>query len=341
MDALTSYFDGINKVAKSLSIKSGIILVTGATGLIGSCIIDVLLAANSMYNADYKIYALGRDRNKIVSRFGNKVVPIVQNIVDKLPMNVEYDYIIHAASNADPRTYAIQPVETVLTNVIGNNNIFEYCRYHKKTRVILTSSFEVYGKIENHDIYKEEDCGILDFQILRNGYPESKRCAEILLHSYVEEYNIDAVIARLSSIYGPTMQVNDSKAHAQFIRNALHGDNIVLKSKGSPRRTYCYVTDAASAILYVLFNGKTGEVYNIANEKSIASIAEVAQTIAGIVGTSVVFDFPDEIESKGFSKPQNCILDNSKLRKLGWHAEYILENGMRETIQTLKFFENI
>lgn len=341
MDALTSYFDGINKVAKSLSIKSGIILVTGATGLIGSCIIDVLLAANSMYNADYKIYALGRDRNKIVSRFGNKVVPIVQNIVDKLPMNVEYDYIIHAASNADPRTYAIQPVETVLTNVIGNNNIFEYCRYHKKTRVILTSSFEVYGKIENHDIYKEEDCGILDFQILRNGYPESKRCAEILLHSYVEEYNIDAVIARLSSIYGPTMQVNDSKAHAQFIRNALHGDNIVLKSKGLPRRTYCYVTDAASAILYVLFNGKTGEVYNIANEKSIASIAEVAQTIAGIVDTSVVFDFPDEIESKGFSKPQNCILDNSKLRKLGWHAEYILENGMRETIQTLKFFENI
>ena len=228
-----------------------------------------------------------------------------------------------------------------MTNVIGNNNIFEYCRYHKKTRVILTSSFEVYGKIENHDIYKEEDCGILDFQILRNGYPESKRCAEILLHSYVEEYNIDAVIARLSSIYGPTMQVNDSKAHAQFIRNALHGDNIVLKSKGLPRRTYCYVTDAASAILYVLFNGKTGEVYNIANEKSIASIAEVAQTIAGIVGTSVVFDFPDEIESKGFSKPQNCILDNSKLRKLGWHAEYILENGMRETIQTLKFFENI
>ena len=341
MDALTSYFDGINKVAKSLSIKSGIILVTGATGLVGSCIIDVLLAANSMYNADYKIYALGRDRNKIVSRFGNKVVPIVQNIVDKLPMNVEYDYIIHAASNADPRTYAIQPVETVLTNVIGNNNIFEYCRYHKKTRVILTSSFEVYGKIENHDIYKEEDCGILDFQILRNGYPESKRCAEILLHSYVEEYNIDAVIARLSSIYGPTMQVNDSRAHAQFIRNALHGDNIVLKSKGLPRRTYCYVTDAASAILYVLFNGKTGEVYNIANEKSIASIAEVAQTIAGIVGTSVVFDFPDEIESKGFSKPQNCILDNSKLRKLGWHAEYILENGMRETIQTLKFFENI
>ena len=338
---MTSYFDGINKVAKSLSIKSGIILVTGATGLIGSCIIDVLLAANSMYNADYKIYALGRDRNKIVSRFGNKVVPIVQNIVDKLPMNVEYDYIIHAASNADPRTYAIQPVETVLTNVIGNNNIFEYCRYHKKTRVILTSSFEVYGKIENHDIYKEEDCGILDFQILRNGYPESKRCAEILLHSYVEEYNIDAVIARLSSIYGPTMQVNDSKAHAQFIRNALHGDNIVLKSKGLPRRTYCYVTDAASAILYVLFNGKTGEVYNIANEKSIASIAEVAQTIAGIVDTSVVFDFPDEIESKGFSKPQNCILDNSKLRKLGWHAEYILENGMRETIQTLKFFENI
>lgn len=341
MDALTSYFNGINRVAKILPIKSGNILVTGATGLIGSCIIDILLAANSMYSADYTIYALGRDRNKIVSRFGTKVVPVVQDIVDKLQMDVEYNYIIHTASNADPRTYATQPVETVLTNVIGNNNIFEYCRYHRETRVILTSSFEVYGKIENHDTYKESDCGILDFQILRNGYPESKRCAEILLHSYIEEYSIDAVIARLSSIYGPTMKINDSKAHAQFIRNALEGENIVLKSKGLPRRTYCYVIDAASAILYVLFNGKRGEVYNIANEKSVASIAEVAQTIAEIAGTNVVFDLPDEIESKGFSKPQNCILDNSKLQKLGWHGEYGLENGMRETIQTLKFFGKV
>lgn len=333
MDALSSYKESVNNVAKTLKIKKGNFLITGATGLIGTSIIDVLLAGNNYYNADYKIYALGRNKNRIEDRFGNSVIPIVQNITDEIPNNVKVDYIIHAASNADPKMYAMQPVETVLTNVTGNINVLEYCKKHNGTRVLVTSSFEVYGKIEGHDIYKEDDCGILDFQLLRNGYPESKRCAEILLRSYVEEYNVNAVIARLCSIYGPTMKNDDSKAHAQFIRNALNGENIILKSEGLQRRTYCYVIDAVSAIFQILFYGKVGEVYNVSNENSVASIAEVAEIIAKISGKRVVFDIPSEIEMRGYSKPQDCILDNKKLQSLGWNGKYKLEQGLRETIQ--------
>ena len=155
---------------------------------------------------------------------------------------------------------------------------------------------------------------------------------------YVDEYDVNVNVARLSSIYGPTMADNDSKAHAQFLRNALLGKDIVLKSKGLPRRTYCYVVDAVTGILTVLFKGVKCESYNISNEKSVSSIAEVAQTVADIAGRKVIFELPSEIEEKGFSKPQNCILDNHKLRGLGWEGKYTLAEGMLETYTILKNF---
>lgn len=138
------------------------------------------------------------------------------------------------------------------------------------------------------------------------------------------------------SVYGPTMLKSDSKAHGQFIKNALNKENIVLKSKGEQRRTYSYVVDVVSGIFKVLFNGLNGEVYNIANENSIASIAEVASICAEIAGTNVVFDLPDKIEKKGFSQSKDCILDNSKLKSLGWNGKYTLKQGLVETIESLR-----
>ena len=253
-----------------------------------------------------------------------------------LTLDVVFDYIIHAASNADPKMYALQPAETILTNVIGTKNVLEYCKKNIDTRLLLTSTFEVYGKIDGIDVYSENMVGLVDFHMLRNGYTESKRCAEMLVNSYIDEYGINAVICRLASIYGPTMLLNDSKAHAQFIRNVLHGENIALKSKGEQRRTYCYVLDAVSALFMVLSKGEIGVAYNIANENSVASIADVASCCAKIAGTKVFFGIPDTVESKGFSKPQNCILDNKKLKSLGWEGRYSLEEGFTETIDELR-----
>ena len=202
--------------------------------------------------------------------------------------------------------------------------------------MLLTSTFEVYGSIDDVSSYREDMSGVIDQTVLRNGYPESKRCCELLLRSYADEYNVNAVIVRLPSVYGPTMLKSDSKAHAQFIKNALKHENIVLKSKGEQRRTYCYVVDAVSGILKVLFDGVKGEVYNISNENSVASIADVAHSCAEIAGTKVIFDMPDEIEAKGFSRSKDCILDNTKLKSLGWSAQYSLHDGLMETIGYLE-----
>lgn len=327
--------ESIQKLSESLPVQEGKVLVTGATGLIGSSVVDVLVAANEN-NAKFQIYAMSRSESRLKARFNDKVIYVIQNIADAIDNELEFDYIIHCASNADPKSYATQPVETILTNILGTNNVLNYCKNHKSCRMILASTFEVYGDIAGISLYKEEMSGVIDQTILRNGYPESKRCCELLLRSYVDEYSINAVIGRFPSVYGPTMLNSDSKAHAQFIHNALKHENIVLKSKGEQRRTYCYVIDAVSGLLTVLFNGISGEIYNIANENSISSIAEVAKICATIAKTEVVFDLPDEIESKGFSHSKDCILDNSKLKQLGWCANYSLYEGIKETIDYLK-----
>lgn len=332
------YRAALERSIPDVVIDDGRVLVTGASGLIGSCLIDLLMLANK-HGRRFEVYALGRNAEKLKNRFtafaGSGLLHVIeQDIQTPLDSSVEYDYIIHGASNADPRSYALYPAETMLINLEGAKNVLNYCKKHNSTRVIMLSTFEIYGNTGN-DVYVETDTGVLDQNMIRSCYPESKRCMEILTRCYVAEYGAKAMIGRLCSIYGPTMEKNDSKAHAQFIRNALCGENIVLKSKGEQRRTYCYVIDAVTGILTTLERGVSGEAYNISNEDGVVTIANVAKTIAEIAGTKVVFDLPDEIEKKGFSKPQNCVLDNTKLKALGWKGHYSLYQGLNETISIL------
>lgn len=338
------YLQAVRKIAGRLSGKKGNVLITGATGLIGSLLTDVLIYADREFGCGFKVYALSRSEEKLRKRFAyadkKEIEFVAQDVSEPLDKALELDYIVHLASNADPRSYSLYPAQTLMTNINGALGVLEYAREHQNTRILFSSTFEVYGKIENCDVYKEDMCGIVDFNAVRSCYPESKRCAEILFRCYAQEYGVDFVIARLCSIYGPTMSMSDSKAHAQFIKNALNNENIVLKSEGKPRRTYLSVFDTVSAMIKIMLDGKSGEAYNVSSEKSIVSIAEVAKAAAGIAGTEVIFDLPDEIEKRGFSAPQNCILDSKKLSMLGWQADYDLNSGLELTINILKDLQN-
>lgn len=333
------YREALERVIPEIAISDGCVLVTGASGLIGSCIIDLLMLSNE-HGRHFEVYALGRNKEKLYSRFkvfkeSSNLHFIEQDIMTPLDKGISYDYIIHGASNADPRNYALYPAETMLINMEGAKNILNYCKEHPETRALLMSTFEVYGKA-GKDIYVETDSGVVDVNELRSCYPESKRCMEVLTRCYVDEYGVKAMIGRLSSIYGPTMARDDSKAHAQFIRNGLNGGDIVLKSRGEQRRTYCYVIDAVTGLLCVLAKGSFGEAYNIANENAVVSVAEVAHIVAAVAGTKVIMQLPDEIEKKGYSTPQNCILDNTKLKDLGWNGQYSIRKGIEECYKILK-----
>lgn len=329
----TIYREALERVIPEIAIGDGCVLVTGASGLIGSCIIDLLMLSNE-HGRHFNIYALGRNKAKLSSRFkafkeSSNLHYIEQDIMTPLDYGISYDYIIHGASNADPRNYALYPADTMLINIEGAINILNYCKSHHETRALLMSTFEVYGKA-GKDVYTETDSGIVDINKIRSCYPESKRCMEVLTRCYVDEFGVKAVIGRLGSIYGPTMAKDDSKAHAQFIRNGLNREDIVLTSKGEQRRTYCYVIDAVTGLLCVLAKGKVGEAYNISNENAIVSIAEVAHAVAAMAGTKVIMQLPDDLEKKGYSAPQNCILDNTRLKQLGWEGHYDIWDGIKE-----------
>lgn len=334
------YVDDLVRAAAYADLDNSSVLVTGASGLIGSFIVDALAYRNEKYGANIKIYAMSRRLEKLRERFSYCTdlhnVTLAAHDICKPLEDVQYDCIIHAASNADPRTYALYPVETIQTNIIGTSNVLEYARSHKGTRVLFTSTMEVYGSIPDVGSFSEEQYGLVDFNQIRSGYPESKRTSELLCRSYVSEYGVDAVIARLGYIYGPSMTAEDNKVIAQFINKAIAGENIVLKSKGEQLRSYCYVSDAVAGIFCILARGERGRAYNVANRISTAAISEIARLAACQTNTEVVFELPDELERIGSSKPQNAVLDESALISLGWNGAYTMERGFARTVSILK-----
>lgn len=338
---IETYKKAILTIAKKMPKEKCSILVTGASGLIGSLIVDTLMAANECFDCEFEVFAHGRNLAKLKDRFcyakeNEKLHFVISDICDGFEDELKVDYIIHGASNADPRSYALYPSQTLLINVLGAQNVLNLAKECGVKNTLLLSTFETYGKILDTEKFSEEQFGSVDHNSIRSCYPESKRCAEILFRAYSEQYNIKTNIARLGSVYGPTMDKNDSKAHAQFIRNALCGQDIVLKSEGKPVRSYVSVFDTVSGIFKILFEGENAKAYNVSSEKCTASIAQVAKTVAKICSKNVVFDLPDEVEKKGFSAPQNSILDGKEIEKLGFEVEYSLEEGLALTIDILR-----
>ena len=317
------------------------VLLTGASGLLGTVLVDALMLRNEKYGAAIKIYAVGRnlERAKAVFKdyWGDKRFQFLQlDVNNQIKLDIQMDYIVHAASNTHPRQYANDPIGSILTNLMGTHNLLEYGRTNGIKRFIFLSSVEIYGNArQSDDVFDEKYCGYLDCNTLRAAYPEGKRAGEALCQGYIEKYGVDIVIPRLSRIYGPTMKPDDSKAMSQFIRNSVHRENIVLKSKGLQRYSYTYAADAVMGILYVWLKGKCGEAYNIAGNE-ILSLKDIAGLLSGLAGTKVIFDLPDELESKGYSKADNAVMDSRKIKSLGWEEKNMMADGLRKTVECLK-----
>jgi nucleoside-diphosphate-sugar epimerase len=229
------------------------------------------------------------------------------------------------------------PVGTITSNVFGLYHLLNLAAACKTQRVLFLSSVEVYGQNQyGLDSFSESDMGYIDCNTLRAGYPESKRVAESLCRAYEKMTGLDSVILRLCRIYGPTMPQNDSKALAQFIKNALNGEDIVLKSEGKQFFSYCYVADAVSAILTALLVGKNGEAYNVADPGSNIALRDLAKLIADANGVKVVFELPTADEKQGFSVADRAVLNPEKLNALGWRAVTGIEDGVDKTIKILK-----
>lgn len=325
-------------------LKNKSILISGASGMIGSFLIDVLMQFNIEQNLGCTVYAIGRDTEKAKDRFGycweNSLFTFISHDISQplaLPEIEKMDYVMHLASNTHPLAYANDPIGTITTNILGAYQLLEFASTHSTERVVFASSNEIYGENRGDaEFFDESYCGYIDSNTMRAGYPESKRCAEALCQAYIRQNNLDVVIPRLTRTYGPTMQTSDSKAISQFIKKGISHEDIVLKSAGTQYYSYTYVADAAAGLATVLLCGECGEAYNIADAASDIMLKDLAGQIATIAGKKVIFELPDATEQAGYSTATKARLDGSKLQGLGWSARYTIQEGLERTLSILK-----
>ena len=325
-------------------LKDKRLLLSGATGMIGSFLVDVILEKNSSDGLNCTIYALGRNEEKARNRFCKYAddplfvfvsydvkYPLVGDGLDKI------DYVLHLASNTHPMLYATDPIGTITTNIIGVQNLLDFAVEHHAKRFVFASSNEIYGENRGDtEFFNEAYCGYIDCNTLRAAYPESKRCGEALCQAYKSQKGLDIIIVRFTRSYGPTMEMSNTRSLSQFIKKAVVDEDIVLKSPGTQFYSYTYMADAVSGLLYALLNGQSGEAYNVADERGDIMLKDLAEIIADICGRKVVYEVPDAVEAAGYSKATKARLDGHKLMSLGWEPKYGIKSGLERTISILK-----
>lgn len=319
------------------------VLITGASGMLGSCLVDLLSVWNQTQAPPCRITAISRNLDAARRRFG----PVweedffsfrAQDVRDRPDgLSDAVDYIIHAASNADPVSMAKYPADTLMANVLGTKNLLDYGLSHGMKRFLYVSSGEVYGQPDTGGAdFTEGYCGALDLSNMRSCYPEGKRAAEVLCQSYISQYGVDAVIARPCHLFGPTVTSRDSRAVSEFLRKAAAGEDIELKSAGLLERSHCYVVDAAAALLLVLKAGVCGQAYNIADRQYQMTVREFAERAAGAGQCGVIYVQPDQLEAKGYSRASRMVLDASKVEALGWKPGKREPGAIQETVDILR-----
>lgn len=345
MDMSTVVKNDIKRIASSKiswdKLEGKTVLVTGATGFIGSFVINAIMERVRSYGADINVVAMVRSEERARAKFADnmdlgKISFIVGDVTSPVNSDKKADYIIHCASNAAPDMYAADPVGTMQINFFGTSYLLDYAKKVGAQRFLYVSTIEVYGKTENLETIGEEDFGYISSSVVRSCYPESKKCCENLTVCYGKQYGLNVGIGRLSYIYGAGMSKTDSKVCAWFARQVAAGEDIVLKSAGNQLRSYTYVSDAITGLLTVLLDGEDGEAYNIASSTSRITIADMAKRYCELFpekGSRVLFDLPSDYEKGAFSFIANAVLDSSKLEGLGWQGEVSLDDGLTYSVQ--------
>jgi len=340
------YLDDITRVADMALdwelFHDATVVVSGASGMVGTFLVDVLMARNISHGLNCTIHAVARNLSGLTERFGhygaheNLRLTVADVTVDAIDVP-SADLVIHAASNTHPLQYASDPIGTIMTNVQGTRSMLDLAVRAHARRTVFVSSVEIYGENRPGGApFTESDMGRIDSNTLRAGYPESKRTGETLCQAFRAQYGIDVVIPRLPRVFGPTMRVTDTKAASQFLLRAIAGEDIVLKSDGEQQYSFCHVSDAVSAILTCLTAGQSGDAYNVAHPSCDVRLKDLAQIVAEKVGRAVVFASPDAQEAGGYSQATLAVMDGSKLAGLGWAPHYDIREGINRTVDLLK-----
>ena len=326
-------------------LRNKTLLLTGAGGFIGYYMTCGILLRNDLYGDNIKVLALERFGDFAKKKFGRlldrgDIELIVQDIT--VPIQAQRaDFVIHAASQASNIEFERDPVGTISANLSGTQNALDFAKASGSEASLVVSSLKVYGTLYTGKPYiEEDDNGYVDFTSYKSCYAIGKRAAETLAASYSKQFGMNIRIVRPRYIFGAS-RLDDDRVWAQFIANIVRGQDILLKSNGATNRSFCYVTDTVTAMLHVLLSGENCVPYNISNEKSNTTIRGFAQAACEA--------FPERNMKLAFANPEDEIMpepspddptpeimDNKRIRSIGWEPKISLIEGIRRAVAILE-----
>lgn len=313
------------------------VLITGATGLIGSHLAERLVKEGAI------VIAVGRSQEKLNKVFEKQLMEpqfstIVGNIADRFPDGLtDVDYIFHAASPISGTEIKTKPVDTISANIDGTRRCLEFLKCQEKGRMVIFSSATVYGNQYSSDVsYDETSTDKADALNTDNTpYSESKRMIEVISRAYAAQYRVDSVIVRIWYVYG-FIDPMPNTAFYEFIGKAARGENITLNNSGMGRRDNIHVDDVVEGILIAAKKGECGEAYNISSNgemNNFRAIDEIAEIIADSANEiSPTFSVRVQIKHMEGERKPGMRLNNAKIKALGWKISVGLEEGIKDVM---------
>ena len=319
--------------------RGATILVTGATGVIGSAVARVLCTANAAKGLGLSVVGQGRHPSKgrrLEAELGVRFLPADVRELSSATSGLDHaDFVVHAAAVTSSAQMVARPDEVLTTAVEGTRNVLDLARELEARSVVYVSSMEVYGQGLT-GVVTESDVGTLNPDDPRSSYPEGKRRAEALTAAYATEHGLHTTSARLGLTLGagvPNDPAN-TRVPLQFARSVLAGRDIELHTDGAGVTNVCYLADAVRALLLLATKGAAGEAYNVANSQASMTIRRMAEVVAREVAggaINVVVKPPEDLESRGYAPPSSYRLATDKIRALGWEPRY----GMAEMYERM------
>lgn len=332
-EIVTNLGDSVNQLQGSR------ILITGASSYITSYLVDTCVWLNDhRFEQPCHVLALVRSPIQPESRLGHllrrdDVTFVYQDVSAPLDLDTPVDYIIHAASNASPKRYLANPIDTMDANVVGTRQLLEMARTHNTRSFLFFSSSEVYGSVP--DAYyptPETYNGSVDPTHPRAVYAEAKRFGETLCTTFQREYGVPAKIVRVFSVYGPGFHLDDGRVMADFINNRLKNEPIHLMSDGLGVRAFCYMVDSITGFWQILLSDADGQAFNIGSDQTV-TIRELAQLFGRIEAPHLEVTYQDELEPHLRGAPSRVCPDIRKARDiLDFTPSIGLEEGIRRSL---------
>lgn len=319
------------------------VLISGANGFLPAYMVETLLYLNEQRNdPPTRVIGLVRNLERAETRFSvyrgrPDLCFLVQDVCKPVVIDESIHFIIHAASQASPKYYGVDPVGTLSANILGTAHLLNLAVSHSVKAFLFFSSGEVYGQVDPSQIpINETNYGYLNSVDVRSCYGESKRMGETMCVSWAHQHGVPAKIVRPFHTYGPGMRLDDGRVFADFVADIVHHRDITLKSDGSAIRPFCYLADATSGFFTVLLRGEIGQPYNVGTTEEI-SIHDLAYLLVGL--------FPENelqvvrttaTRTAGYLQSpilRNCP-DIDKVRKLGWEPLISIREGFHRTVRS-------